>query len=152
MITRPLDLASRLRRAPRSADWVFYVNIGLIVLFFALFGSRFVLSPALAVNGENLRLPPVPEGAASLLPSSLMISVKANGQKFVVPNGLVSHEQLQAWMAERAQRTPGATILVRADRGVDFDEVAQISAAAEKAGLICILAAEPAKADGGVGQ
>ena len=32
MITRPLDLASRLRPEPRSFDWLFYVNGGVIVL------------------------------------------------------------------------------------------------------------------------
>ena len=31
MITRPLDLASRLRPAPRTFDFWFFVNIGLIV-------------------------------------------------------------------------------------------------------------------------
>ena len=47
MITRPLELSSRLRPEPRTFDWVFYVNGGLIVLFFSLFGSQFVLAPGL---------------------------------------------------------------------------------------------------------
>ena len=56
MLTRPLELASRLRPAPRGLAWPFLVNAGLLVLFFSLFGSRFVLAPGL---GVDFRLPTV---------------------------------------------------------------------------------------------
>jgi biopolymer transport protein ExbD len=149
MITHPLDLASRLRRVPRSFDWIFYVNFGLIALFFVLFGSRFVLSPALAVDGENLTLSPMQEGAVSLLPSTLFMSVKANGQKFVDPNGLVTTEQLKVWLAERARRTPGATLLIRSDAAVRLDEVTAISAAVKEVGLFPVVAVRPEKSGAG---
>ena len=32
MITRPLDLASKLRPEPRNFDWLFFVNAGLLSL------------------------------------------------------------------------------------------------------------------------
>jgi biopolymer transport protein ExbD len=143
MITHPLDLASRLRRPPRSFDWVFFVNFGLIALFFVLFGSRFVLSPALAVDGKDLTLSTASEGVASNLPSTLFMSVKANGQKYVEPNGLVTMEQLKVWLAECAKRTPGATLLIRSDAAVRLDEVAAICAAAKEVGLFPILAVRP---------
>jgi biopolymer transport protein ExbD len=143
MITRPLDLSSQLRKAPRSFDWVFYVNFGLIALFFVLFGSRFVLSPALAVDGKDLTLSTASDTVTSNLPSTLFMSVKANGQKYVEPNGLVTMEQLKVWLAERARRTPGATLLIRPDAAVRFDEVAAISAAAKEVGLFPILAVRP---------
>ncbi|MGC4071240.1 MAG: hypothetical protein QM760_01705 [Nibricoccus sp.] len=136
MITRPLDLASSLRRAPRSFDWVFYVNFGLIALFFILFGSRFVLSPALAVNGEDLQPAKVPEGTESLVASTFVISVKANGQIFVDPNGLVNFDQLRVWLAGRAKRSPGATLLILPDKAVSFDDVAKITVAAKEVGLL----------------
>jgi biopolymer transport protein ExbD len=147
MITHPLDLSSRLRRPPRSFDWVFFVNFGLIALFFVLFGSRFVLSPALAVDGKDLTLSSTAEGVASNLPSTLVMSVKANGQKIVDPNGLVTMEQLKVWLAERAKRTPGANLLIRFDAAVRFDEVTAISAAAKEVGLFPILAVRPVKAE-----
>ena len=50
MITRPLDLASKLRTEQRSLDALFWVNVGILVLFFTLFGSRFVLAAGLGVN------------------------------------------------------------------------------------------------------
>jgi biopolymer transport protein ExbD len=149
MITHPLDLASHLRRAPRSFDWVFFVNFGLIALFFVLFGSRFVLSPALAVDGENVHLSPMPENAVGLLASTLVVSVKANGQILVDPDGQVSGAQLKLWFADQARRTPGATVLIRPDAAVRFDEVTKISAAAKEAGLFPILAVRPVKAGAG---
>jgi biopolymer transport protein ExbD len=139
MITRPLDLASSLRRPPRNFDWLFYVNFGLIALFFVLFGSRFVLSPALAVDGEDLRLADVPHDTAGLVASTLVVSVKANGQMFVDPNGLVNDEQLRVWLGIRAKRTPGATLLIRPDQAVRFDEVAKISVAAKEVGLFPVI-------------
>ncbi len=135
MIARPLDLASILRRQPRSFDWVFFVNFGLIALFFILFGSRFVLSPALAVDGEDLRLSKVPEETAGLVAAKFAVSVKANGQIFVDPNGLVNDEQLRVWLSERAKRSPGAYLIIYPDKAVPFDDVARISVAAKEAGL-----------------
>ena len=145
MITRPLDLATQLRRTPRSFDWAFYVNFGLIALFFVLFGSRFVLSPALTVDGKNVQLPTTPVGASSYVPSTLRVSVKANKQIFVDPNGLVTFEQLRTWMAEQAKRSPGAGLLLLSDAGVTVDTITQISHAATQVGLEFNLAVEPAK-------
>jgi biopolymer transport protein ExbD len=150
MIARPLDLSSHLRRQPRSFDWVFYVNFGVIVLFFVLFGSRFVLSPALAVDGENLRLSTVPGDTASFVSARFAVSVKANGQIFVDPNGLVSYEGLRDWLSERAKRSPGANVMIYPDKVVSYDEVARISVAAIEVGLFPYIAA--ATAGPGVGQ
>lgn len=50
MIVRPLDLASRLRPEPRDFDALFYVNAGMLALFFSLFGSRFVIAPGLELD------------------------------------------------------------------------------------------------------
>jgi biopolymer transport protein ExbD len=135
MIARPLDLASHLRRQPRSFDWVFYVNFGLIILFFVLFGSRFVLSPALAVDGMDHELSTVPAETTGLVAAKFAVSVKANGQIFVDPNGLVSYEQLRIWLAERAKRSPGAYLIIYPDKAVPFDDVARISVAAKEVGL-----------------
>ena len=63
MITRPLDLAAKLRPEPRRFDALFYVNVGVLALFFLVFGSRFVLAPGL---GLDFKLPEMP--AAHLPP------------------------------------------------------------------------------------
>ena len=150
MIARPLDLASHLRRQPRSFDWVFFVNFGLIALFFVLFGSRFVLSPALAVNGEDIRIAEVSESAVSYVAARYAVSIKASGQIFVDPNGLVSFEQLSVWLADRAKRSPGARLMIYPDKGVAYDEVSKICVAAIEVGLNPSIAA--ATTGAGVGQ
>ena len=50
MITRPLDLQSRLSAPPRDLDFFAWVNVAVIALFFGLLGSRFVLAPGLPVG------------------------------------------------------------------------------------------------------
>ena len=37
MITRPLDLQSKLSAPPRDADFLFWLNVCAVTLFFALF-------------------------------------------------------------------------------------------------------------------
>ncbi len=150
MITHPLDLASHLRRQPRSFDWVFFVNLGLIALFFVFFGSRFVLSPALMVEGEQLKLPKMPAETVGLVPATLVVSVKSNGQIFVTPDGLVTEERLKSWLVERGLRAPGAQVLIRMDEAVRADRIATINAAVLAAGLNSTLAMEPVK--DGVGR
>ena len=70
MITHPLDLASRLRPPPRSFDALFLVNGGLIILFFFLFGSRFVLAPGLGVGFQLPEMAAAGAGAAPTARSS----------------------------------------------------------------------------------
>ena len=62
MITHPLDLASRLRPPPRNHDVLFFLNGALIMMFFVLFGSRFVLAPGL---GVDFRLPEMARAGAA---------------------------------------------------------------------------------------
>jgi biopolymer transport protein ExbD len=127
MITHPLDLDSRLRRPPRSLDWVFFVNITLIGMFFVFFGSRFILSPA-------INLPSRPASQISYLPGSVVISVKANGQIFT-DTGLVNDSQLNAWLVEKIKNSPDASLLIRADAKVSIDRLLDIQLMAKQAGF-----------------
>jgi biopolymer transport protein ExbD len=127
MITHPLDLDSKLRAPPRAFDWVFFVNIALIGMFFLFFGSRFILSPV-------VKLPARHASQISYLPGTVVISVKANGQIFT-DTGLVSKEQLKAWLAEKRKNSPDASLLVRQDAGVDTGTILDIQGMAEDAGF-----------------
>ncbi|WP_415910232.1 hypothetical protein [Oleiharenicola sp. Vm1] len=75
MITQPLGLVAKLRPPPRDFDVFFWANAALIVLFFLLLGSRFVLAPGMPVKvGEPaaLELPQVNaamQGVASVVVS-----------------------------------------------------------------------------------
>src|SRR6476620_1297046 len=102
MITRPLDLASKLRPEPRSMDAVFFVNAGLLVLFFSLFGSRFVLAPGL---GLDFRLPTAVGARANARIATHMINVISSGQIFT-SDGSRTKEQFTVWLNAQAKSTP----------------------------------------------
>ncbi len=131
MITRPLDLASRLRPPPRGLDWLFVANVGLLVLFFSLFGSRFVLAPGL---GVDFRLPQVAGSSGSARPTSHVISVINSGQVFT-PDGLTGIDDLGRWLKTQAARTPAPRLLVRAGAEVPVFVLADVAAAATAAGF-----------------
>jgi biopolymer transport protein ExbD len=131
MITRPLDLASRLRPPPRNFDALFLVNGVLLVLYFFLFGSRFVLAPGL---GVNFRLPEMAGAVDGAARSTVVISVPSPNM-VLVEDGLLNYAQLRAWLKQRAREEKGLALLVRADRSVPLEDVAAISAMASQAGF-----------------
>jgi biopolymer transport protein ExbD len=129
MITHPLDLASKLRPPPRSFDALFFVNGGLIVLFFVLFGSRFVLAPGL---GVGFRLPEMAGVGAS--PTAVVISLPRSDQ-VLVDDGMLDYAQLRGWLEKRAHHEKGLALLVRADRRVPLEDLEIIAEMAAEAGF-----------------
>ena len=108
MITRPLDLAAKLRPPPRNFDFVFLVNGGLIVMFFMLFGSRFVLAPGL---GVDFIMPEMPGAVAGAARTTHVVSVIRPGLIFV-DDGAINFEQLKEWLKVQAKTTPQPSLLV----------------------------------------
>lgn len=146
MITRPLDLASRLSPPPRSLDFFFFINVGLLALFFALFGSRFVLAPGL---GVDFRLPQASGARAGATGTTCYMSVLRSGQ-ILTDNGLLTMAELPNWLKARAQRDRQPVLLVGASDQVPVSDVARICSMAAAAGFIRVqLAAEEAAPPGG---
>lgn len=147
MITRPLDLASKLRPEPRNFDVLFYVNVGLIGLFFMLFGSRFVLAPGL---GLDFRMPEIRGALAGAAPAQRMVSVLPSGQIFA--DGLVNMPQLREWLKVEARKLKEPSLLIRARADVPVSQLAEIVSAAYEAGFTKVVwGAEesPTSASGG---
>jgi biopolymer transport protein ExbD len=138
MIARPLDLASRLRPPPHGTGALHYVNVGLLGLFFALFGSRFVLAPGL---GVDFQLPQQAGAQAGAAQASTVISVLRSGQIFT-DAGLVDMGQLSAWLKARAGRDPHPTLLIRASSEVSLSKLVEIEGVAREAGFRVLLGAE----------
>lgn len=132
MITRPLELASRLRPEPRSFDWLFYVNVGLLALFFSLFGSRFVLAPGLPVT---FRLPTSQGGESALAVTTHRISVAGPNLVFVNDGAINSLKDLEAWMGREAKKTKQPSLLVLTSEEVPWAAIAEMSSAAYRAGF-----------------
>lgn len=131
MITRPLDLASRLRPPPRYFDWLFFVNGGLLVLFFSLFGSRFVLAPGL---GLNFQVPTMAGSMAGAAPTTHRISVVRSDLIFV-NEGAINARQLRAWLESEAKKTKQPSLLVLVGAGVPTTDFTDIASAAIAAGF-----------------
>ncbi len=135
MITRPLELASRLRPEPRSFDGIFFVNVALLGMFFALFGSRYVLAPGVAVD---FRLPTVPGANANAIRATQVITVMSSGRIFT-EHGPREIGELGEWLALQARSAPEPRLLVRGDASVPTSVLAAIASAARRAGFVEVL-------------
>lgn len=142
MITRPLDLASKLREPPRNFDALFYVNAALVVFFFTILGSRFVLAPGL---GVDFQMPEMVGAVVGAAPTERMISVRSSGQIFAA-DGLLNLPQLKIWLKAEAGKLKDPSLLVRASAGVPLSQIADITSAAREAGFarVVVGAEEPA--------
>lgn len=142
MITRPLDLTAKLRPEPRNLDWLFFVNAGLLGLFFALFGSPFVLAPGL---GLNFRLPSVAGADANAKAFTHAISV-VNGELILTDDGQRKLGELKGWLQQKAKGVKSPLLLVRGSAEMQISVLADISDAATAAGFEVLMAAgEPQK-------
>jgi biopolymer transport protein ExbD len=137
MITRPLDLAHRLRREPRSFDWLFFVNAAAIVLFFSVYGSPFVLAPGLALD---FRLPTVAGAEAAAVAPTSFVRVTDSGQIFA-GDGVRTLEQLPEWLRAEAKRTSRPVLLVIASDEVRIAFLTEIANAAGQAGFVQVVSA-----------
>lgn len=150
MITRPLDLASRLRPAPRGLDALFYVNVGALAVFFLIFGSRFVLAPGLAVD---FALPRADRVATATLTTDVVIAVPASNMA-VVDGAVVDFQGLGEWLRARSGAgggavavtakspgTPQRRLLVQASGALPARDLTQIYALAADAGFAGVLIA-----------
>lgn len=143
MITRPLDLSSRLRPPPRGFEVLFFVNAGVIALFFVLFGSRFVLSPGLGVDFSIPALPQAIEGAQ---PTDVVIAIKGVDMAFV-EGAKVNFVGLRQYLAARAKGRPGLRLLVQADAALTTRDLTEVYDMARAAGFASVqIAAEQAAA------
>ncbi len=142
MITRPLNLSSRLRPPPRNFDSLFYVSVGLTALMFALFGSRFVLSPGL---GVDFKLPVMPTALAGAAAADVIIAIKGTDLIFV-EGAKVDSVGLRSWLIERAKGHPGLRLLVQADVTLTTKDLTSIYDMAHDAGFVGVqIAAEPSE-------
>lgn len=146
MITRPLDLASRLRPAPRGLDALFYVNVGALAVFFLVFGSRFVLAPGLAVD---FALPAADAAATAHLMTDVVIAVPASNMA-VVDGAVVDFAGLGDWLrtrsgvssgAGKSANTPKRRLLVQASGSLPARDLTQLYALAADAGFGGVLIA-----------
>lgn len=158
MITQPLELQSRLSPPPRDLDFFAWVNVGVIVLFFGLLGSRFVLAPGMPVGvagDAELVLPTVPSAVNTAAPASVVVSYRRGGidprdDVILFEGGMYKLSELEKHMEAYAKQHPGAVMLVRADRQVSMQAVLNLCEMARRVGFANVLLAaeQPAAGSG----
>jgi hypothetical protein len=149
MITRPLDVSTRLRPPPRSYDYLFWVNGALIALFFTFFGSRFVISPGVGVATAEDMLPVVRGSVVGGVPTQLTLSIE--GDQMYVESGSVTLPMLKVWLAEQAEQQPGATLLIHYNvKNSTAELLLQVVTAANAVGIRTQLSALEATDSGAV--
>jgi biopolymer transport protein ExbD len=147
MIARPLELQSKVSAPPRDLDVFFWLNAGVVCLFFALLGSKFVLAPGLPVGvGAGFELPQT-KGA---VPGAADVVVSYRRDNMILFEGGIYELANFKGVLERYARThPGATMIVRADRQVSMQGFLDLCDLARTTGFANVLvAAEPGEASG----
>jgi len=146
MITHPLDLQSRLSAPPRDLDALFWVNVGLLLLFFSLLGSRFVLAPGLSMQvGSELILP----GSRSTTQGAASVVVSYRRDNMVLFEGEIFElGDLGPRLGQYAKEHPGSGMLLRCDKAVSMQGFLKLCDLARAAGFARVLvAAEPQAAE-----
>lgn len=141
MITRPLDLQSRLSPPPRDADVLFWLNVGAVALFFALLGSRFILGTGVQVQLDIPSLATAAPGA-----TSAVVSYRRDNM-VLFEGGIYELNELLPPIVQYAKRHPGSTMLVRVDKQVSVQGLLQLFDLARQAGFAQVLLAAEPRAD-----
>ena len=117
---------------------MFFVNGGLLAVFFGLFGSPLVLAPGL---GLNFRLPRVEGADANARAPTHVISV-VNAEQIFTDDGLRKLTDLKGWLLQQKKEgTRSPLLLVRGSGEVPTSVLAEISSAAAAAGFEVLMAA-----------
>ena len=145
MITRPLELEARLSPAPRDLDFVAWVNAGVIVLFFSLLGSSFVLPPGLPID-----LPYAAGGSERSGASSVVVTYRRDNV-ILFEGGMYTLTELKKHMESYTKNHTGAVMIVRADRQVSMQQFLDLCEMARAVGFANVLvAAEPQTPEDGL--
>jgi biopolymer transport protein ExbD len=144
MITRPFDLVARLSPPPRDFNAIAWVNVGVIVLFFGLLGSRFVLAPGLLLKVDDTAfgLPATP-GLQNVRTASVVVGYRRDD--IIMFNGaIITLAELRERLTAYAKQHPGEVLLLLADRQVSVKALADLAAMAQSVGFAYVqIAAEP---------
>lgn len=144
MITRPLELQSRLSAPPRDLDFFAWVSVGVIALFFTLLGSRFVLPSGTAVDVDGQSAGVVlPQGGTiteNLGAASVVVSYRRDNV-ILFEGGMYTLSELRKHMEAYARQHPKAVMLVRADRQVSMQAFLDLCEMARQVGFANVVAA-----------
>lgn len=142
MITRPLDLQSRLKPPSKRLNPLPLFDVLLIAFFFSLFSSSFVLSPGLTIN--------LPEGGSGPgLPATAVLTVHSDDM-LLFEGRILNMSGLAEALRDHASGPGEENLLIRFDRNVSVQTLLAVAETARAEGVARVqLAAEPQTEAGG---
>ena len=140
MITRPLELASKLSARPRDFDVMFWVNAAVVMLFFSLLGSKFVLA-----SGELVQVMELPKNSSPTQSAASVVVSYQRDNMVLFEGGIFPLDDLRPRMEQYVKEHPGAVMLVRYDKAVSMQGFMDLCDLARKAGFANVLVATEAK-------
>jgi biopolymer transport protein ExbD len=142
MITRPLELQSRLKPPSKLLNPLPFFDVLLIAFFFSLLSSHFVLSPGLTIN--------LPTGGSGPgLPASAVLTVHTD-EMLLFEGRILNMNGLGEALREHVKAPGEANLLIRFDRNVSIQTLLAVAEVARAEGVARVqLAAEP---DPGMGM
>jgi len=95
----------------------------------------FILTVPVLTHSVKLDLPRASNEEQKVEPDTVNLSITEDGTVFW-NDDLLDEEHLAQRLAEAAAREPQPEILIRGDRKVEYEHVAQVMAAVQRAGLL----------------
>lgn len=120
-------------------DSVFYANVVLLGLFFAFFGSRFVVSPGVELVRADFKLPVSGQAVSAAVSTTAVISVLGPDMVFT-DEGRMSYAELAQWLPSQVARgaEEESRLLIRADTRVSVQDLAKMTDLATRAGFASV--------------
>ncbi|MBW7902888.1 MAG: biopolymer transporter ExbD [Rhodocyclaceae bacterium] len=126
----------RRRQAGRHADMADMNVVPLVDVMLVLL-VIFIVTAPLLTHAVKIDLPKASSSVNLTRPEHIEFGIRENGELFW--NGqAVTPAELPARFAAEASRQPQPEVHVRADRNARYEQIAQVMAAAAKAGLVRI--------------
>ena len=131
MISSPFQLTRHLSEPERQFDFVPFVDLCIIGLFFALHSSRFLFAP-----GVTIELPRADAGFLAGAPSTAVMTVRENNM-ILFEGQIFRGETLRSNLREfvKTKQVSGSILLIKADKGVDVQLLLHIFEEARRAGF-----------------
>ena len=139
LITRPLNLRSYMQRPDLRFNSVPFLDVCIIVLFFALANSRFILASGVGIDFKELDLPQAGESLVAGRPTVgnfTMVSFRQDdiimfeGGRYLLDR---VERPLQRYVEQNGLE--GSVLLIKLDRSVPTEQLLRLCEIARRAGF-----------------
>jgi len=118
-----------------NSDMVSDINMVPLIDVMLVLLIIFILTVPVLTHSVKLDLPRASNEEQKVEPDTVNLSITEDGTVFW-NDDLLDEEHLAQRLAEAAAREPQPEILIRGDRKVEYEHVAQVMAAVQRAGLL----------------